>query len=181
MAQPAMTPHNWSMRWWTPVVVALAFALGACSSGANESAPAPEELWKERPEEPYPFSGEVPPDEPTPVDGVYMREAPVADVGPPVPCRRCAPYRIYAGNAILRMENGRFYVSQENTEWESMGHYVVDGDTIEFLNDPNCPALKVAYEWVLDGGVLAFDIDRDPCAFDNLRGEYLTTYPWVGR
>jgi hypothetical protein len=166
------------MRWMT-LVVALAFAVGACSSGANETETPPEDLWKARAEEPYPFSGEVPPDEPTPVDGVYTRHAPVADVGAPVPCRRCPPYRIYAGTATLRMENGRYHVSQENSEWESLGHYRVDGAMIEFLNDPNCPALEVAYTWALDDGVLTFEIDQDPCAFDNLRGDYLTTYPWT--
>ena len=61
----------------------------------------------------------------------------------------------------------------------SSGHYRVDGDEVTLLNDLNCPALDVTYEWSVEDAALTLDIATDPCAFDNIRGRYLTRYEWL--
>lgn len=165
------------------VLLVVIVGLMTSCAGADES-PGPVGLgdrWEEDPAEPYPFSGEVPPLESTTIDGVYVRRAPLRDVGAPVPCRRCPPYKIYAGEARLRLERGRFHIDEDGSQFGSEGHYVVEGDEITFFNDPICPSERVTYEYRLEDGVLTFAFQRDPCAFQNLRGKYLTTYPWRAR
>ncbi|HVL64664.1 MAG TPA: hypothetical protein VM573_05780 [Actinomycetota bacterium] len=162
-------------------VALLCVSLAACAPSeerARESRAALTDLWKDDPTEPYPFSGEVPPRDVTPIDGTYVRNVPLADVGRPVPCRRCPPYKIYAGEATLRLERGRFYVEEEGSQFGSEGHFVVDAAAITLFNDPICPAERVTYGYSLRDGVLEIAFRHDPCAFQNLRGKYLTSYPW---
>jgi hypothetical protein len=170
------------MRTRVVCLVAASMIAVACSGGGEslprESTQSLATLWKRDPNEPYPFSGEVPPLRPTPVDGLYVRRVPVADVAPPVPCRRCPPYRIYAGEARLRLERGRYYVDEDGSQFGSEGHFVVDGDEITLFNDPVCRDERVTYRYRLDDGALVFEPVRDPCAYQNLRGRYLATYSW---
>ncbi len=107
-----------------------------------------------------------------------MRDVPVADVGEPVPCRRCAPYRIYAGTATLSFQDGRYHVDDQTSAFSSSGHYTVDGDRVTLFNDLVCATLKVTYTWSISDGTLTLEPQQDPCAFDNLRGRYLTDYVW---
>ncbi|HVM35677.1 MAG TPA: hypothetical protein VM784_10070 [Actinomycetota bacterium] len=159
----------------------VASVIAAACSADEEPRPSSQKLatlWKTKSNEPYPFSGEVPPLRPTPLDGLYVRRVPVADVGRPVPCRRCPPYKIHAGEARLRLERGRYYVDEDGSQFGSEGHFVVDGDEITFFNDPVCQDERVTYRYALDDGALVFEPVRDPCAYQNLRGRYLTTYSW---
>lgn len=164
------------------LLAASLLVAGACSSDGDAASPAGDRdlsgLWEEDSAEPYPFSGEIPPLEATPIDGIYVRDVPIADTGEPIPCRRCPPYKIYAGEARLRLERGRFYVDEDGSQFGSEGHFLVDGDTITLFNDPICPRERVTYGYSLDDGTLSFEFQRDPCAFQNLRGRYLTSYRW---
>lgn len=161
------------------LAVALLLVAAACSSASPEAVSADD--WKNDPREPYPFTTPVPDRESTAIDGVYRREVSVDDVGEPVPCRRCAPYRIYVGGATIEFEEGRYHIDEEGSSFGSSGHYTVDGDEVTLFNDLVCPALEATYAWSLEDGTLVLDIANDPCAFDNLRGRYLTNYDWAER
>ncbi len=170
----------WSYRGM-PRRLALAVVLflvaAACSSASPEAASVDD--WKNDPREPYPFTTPVPDREPTAVDGVYRREVSADEVGETVPCRRCAPYRIYVGGATIEFEEGRFHIDEEGSSFGSSGHYTVDGDEVTLFNDLVCPAVDATYTWSVEDGALILDIPDDPCAFDNLRGRYLTSYGWA--
>lgn len=161
------------------LAVVLFLASVACSSAAPKAVSA--EDWKNDPREPYPFTTPVPGHAPTEIDGVYRREVSADEVGETVPCRRCAPYRIYVGGATIEFEEGRFHIGEEGSSFGSSGHYAVDGDEVTLFNDLVCPALEATYAWSLEDGTLVLDIANDPCAFDNLRGRYLTSYDWAER
>lgn len=163
-----------------PLAAAVLLTLVACTSGASGGSGSSSDLdaWKTDPREPYPFTTPIPDREATAIDGLYRREVSLEDVPMPAPCRRCPPYRIYPGGATLEFSEGRFHIADEESVFGSSGHYRVDGDEVTLFNDLVCPALEVTYRWSVDGGVLSLDIPTDPCAFDNIRGRYLTTYEW---
>lgn len=169
------------------LVLLGALSASACSPPDGDGGPTDDRtrqnlatLWTRDPREPYPFSGAVPPLDETPLDGLYVRTVPVADVGRPVPCRRCPPYRIYAGDARLTLERGRYYIDEDGSQFGSEGHFVVADGAITLFNDPICPRERVTYRYSFDDGKLAFEARRDPCAFQNLRGKYLSGYRWTG-
>lgn len=161
-----------------PLAAAVLVVLAACSSG--EPAATTLDAWRDDPREPYPFTTPIPDREPTVIDGVYRREVSLEDTGGvPAPCRRCPPYRIYPGGATLEFSEGRYHVADGESSFSSSGHYTVEGDGVTLFNDLVCPSLEVTYGWSVEDGVLSLDIPHDPCAFDNVRGRYLTTYDWT--
>jgi hypothetical protein len=169
--------------------LALLVALTSCSS--SDSSPPDRDsdgllnLWRRDPNEPYPFTTPIPLRDPTVLDGGYERHVSVAFAGGrPVPCRRCAPYRIYAGETKFELSRGRFVITHDAVgsssygNFASTGHYTVEGDTIEFFNDVNCPATRGTYEWRLDNDALILDVVDDPCPYAQLRARYLSALPW---
>lgn len=167
-----------------PFVVVALVVLAACSTGAADPSPAGSptgdpELWRRVAEEPYPFVTPIPPLAATPVDGTYERNLTAAQgAGPAIPCRRCAPYRLDRGLAVLELDRGRYLLVQEASAFRSGGHYLVDGDRIVLFNDPNCSDVRGEYRWRLSSGRLALEPVEDPCAYDLLRARYFSAAPW---
>jgi hypothetical protein len=164
--------------------VLLAGLLAGCSSGVDRSpgaTPSPTgdpERWRDAPGvEPYPFVTPVPPLADTPIDGEYHRNFTAGSE--PIPCRRCAPYRLNSGEAVLTLREGRFRVDHPAWEFTSGGHYFVDGARLILINDPNCPETRGIYGWTLRGDSLALEVVEDDCAFDLLRARYLSAAPWT--
>ncbi len=167
--------------------------LGGCTDGgddptrdeAADEADGITDLFKSDPEEPYPYNGRVPPQEPTPIDGEYFRTVTIkAAGGKPVACRRCAPYRVEAGTTSFSLAQGRFHVVHEGPgdgdagDFRSVSHFEVAGDRIEIFNDANCPQVEAVYTWRLSGGLLVFEpLDTDPC-WNGLREEWFTSIPF---
>ncbi len=159
---------------------------GERTGGETAATPAAIEAWRTDPAEPYPYTTPIPPREPTPIDGAYVRDVSVeAAGGPPVPCRRCAPYRIYAGETELVLDSGRYHVAHEGRgnadygDFTASGHFVVDGDEVTLSNDSNCPSALGTYGWQLASEALVLELVRDDCAFGDLRARYLTLMPWA--
>lgn len=161
-------------------LVSLALA-AACTSppgspaGGGHPSTGPAELV-----EPYPFTTPTPARTPTEIDGIYLRIVSLARAGgPPVPCRRCAPYRLDAGSATLTLDRGVFFIHHRLTGFRSIGHYVVEGGRVELFNDPNCTTERGVYAWELDGRSLRLTLVSDGCAFSDLRAVDLTAEPWT--
>ena len=161
----------------------LAVAVASCSPGGSDrpaTAPSPTgdpERWRRAPgQEPYPFVTPIPPLTTTPVDGVYRRDYRAGS--DPIPCRRCAPYRLDAGEAVLALRQGRFTIDHPASAFFSGGHYFVDGARLLLINDPNCPRVRGVYRWALRDGALSLEVVEDDCAFDLLRARYLSAAPW---
>lgn len=162
-------------------------ALVAVSCG-GQPATAPSPGVASSPEvglsEPYPYTTPTPPARPTPIDGVYRRSLGPELAGPRGPCRRCPPYRLETAESTLTLAQGVFFIDNQVEEakaidWRSIGHYVVDGDTVTLFNDPNCPRTRGTYHWSRSAGALSLDVVEDECAFGGLRWRYLTAAPWT--
>lgn len=140
---------------------------------------------------PFAYTKPVPEATPTAADGTYTRRVTVAQAGgAPVPCRRCALYRLDAGRSILTLDSGRYFVSHTPSSprvegFRSTGHFVVEGDRIVLFNDPNCTTTRGSYTWDASSRSgsdrpltkLTFRLRSDSCAI-GLRAEYLTALPW---
>jgi hypothetical protein len=165
----------------------LAFAvlaLAACQGSgavprATESPTGDPELWRRDRSEPYPFTTPIPPLEPTAVDGTYTRSLTRAQGAQPyIPCRRCAPYRLHPGVAVVELKAGRYHVTHEVAHFTAGGHFVVQGDRLVLFNDPNCSHVRGTYRWSLHDGILRLEPLEDPCPFDLLRARYFAAAPW---
>ena len=168
------------MRSLAPLALA---GLLACSTGSPSPQPSPAasptgdpELWRTDPSEPFAFVTPVPPLRPTAIDGTYHRD--FTPGGKPIPCRRCAPYRLDRGLATLELLGGRFQVLHEGNAFRTQGHYLVAAQRLTLFNDPVCPETRGVYRWDLQGQFLSLEEVDDPCPFDILRARYLTTAPW---
>ncbi len=153
--------------------------LASCTSGTpsgDSSSPGDPQAWRTDEAEPYPFVTPVPPLSATTVDGLYHRN--YLQGSEPIPCRRCAPFRLDRGDSTLEMRRGRYYVIHDLADFSTRGHYVVDGNRLELFNDPNCPETRGEYTWRVEGGRLTLEAIDDPCAFDLLRARYLSAAPW---
>jgi hypothetical protein len=161
--------------------MALAALLLASSCTSEGSSPAPQATgdassWRTDEAEPYPFVTPIPARTPTAVDGTYHRN--YTQGSEPIPCRRCAPFRLDRGDSTLEFRQGRYYVTHELADFSTRGHYLVQGDRMELFNDPNCPETRGEYAWRIEGGLLTLESIDDPCAFDLLRARYLSAAPW---
>ena len=166
----------------------LLIAVAACGAprtarpGRVPATPSPPEAGLR---EPYAYTTPTPPAAPTSADGVYTRSLAKEQAGGAGPCRRCPPYRLEVAESTLTLDQGVFLIENEVDEakaidWRSIGHYTVEGDTITFFNDPNCPDTRGSYRWQLLGGTLTLEVVEDECAFGGLRWRYLTAAPWTG-
>jgi hypothetical protein len=133
---------------------------------------------------PYPYTGPVPPETPTALDGAYVRIIPIERLGPPMlalplQCLRCIPFRITAGVATLILYRGRYFLHDQISDFRALGFYEIHGRRVTLFDDPNCPTSRGVYRWSDPGSKLHLDVVKDPCPFDNLRAEDLTTLPWT--
>jgi hypothetical protein len=164
----------------TLAALVAAVVLGACSGGAPASPSASPtgdpDRWRSDPNEPYPFTTPIPPRRSTPIDGTYRRD--YEQGARPIPCRRCAPYRLDRGVAGLELRAGRYRLVHEASAFSASGHYVIDGDRFVLFNDPNCPQTRGVYRWRIEAGALSLQAVEDDCAFDLLRARYLSAAPW---
>jgi hypothetical protein len=165
-------------------LVGLLLAASCTQEAASPSAPGASrpsptgdpELWRTDLEEPYAFTTPVPPLAATPIDGTYGRD--FSEGTEPIPCRRCAPYRLDRGPSTLELDAGRFRVDHQSNAFGSQGHYLVEGHELILFNDPECPTTRGVYRWELQGGTLTLEEVDDPCPFDLLRARYLMAAPW---
>lgn len=167
------------MRSGVPVALAALLLAVSCSRESPSPEPSPTgdpTLWREEASEPYPFVTPVPPTSPTPIDGLYRRD--FREGSDPIPCRRCAPFRLDRGPSTLELTEGRFQIVHEGNAFRTQGHYLVDGERLILFNDPVCPKTRGVYRWLLEGGRLTLDEVDDPCPFDFLRARYLAAAPW---
>jgi hypothetical protein len=184
-----------------PVLAVLVVAAGCGPDARPESAPSPSvsatsddcgppneeaavtDHWPVPPEcelEPYPYVTPTPALEATALDGVYERGVTGRLAGPAGKCRRCPPYRMERGQTnLLMLDRGVFRVVHRPGEWQNVGHFEVDGDTVSFFNDPNCTLTRGAYAWELEGDTLTMRVVEDECAFGGLRARYLTATTWT--
>jgi hypothetical protein len=129
---------------------------------------------------PFPYSAPLPPPVPSELDGLYSKMVPFE--GTPVPCKRCAGYRLEGGRWTLYLNKGVFKVFQQDTDFEAVGSFTVSGDRITFFNDPFCEEdlrMLGVYTWTLDaGGALQLIVVDDSCSI-GLRAKNLTSDSWL--
>lgn len=135
--------------------------------------------WRTTPEEPYPFTGPVPPLVETSLEGVFGRPPTDTYVGPPrARCTRCPPFPKDAGSSTLHFDRGRYYLTQEQRPYRTFGHYVISRSHVTLLNDPECGDVRGVYRWRLTDGVLTLTALFDPCAFGQ-RARDMTDSAWT--
>ena len=125
---------------------------------------------------PFPYTAPLPPAIPSVLDGVYTKTIPFE--GTPVPCRRCAEYRLEGGVWTLTLDKGVSKVFHPYTEFTAVGSFTVSGDRITLFNDPNCTEDVGTFSWTLQGGLLTLKVIDDPCAI-GLRAKNLMSSPWA--
>jgi hypothetical protein len=133
---------------------------------------------------PYPYTKPIPPEAPTPLDGAYVRIIPIERLGPPMlalplQCLRCIPFRITAGVATLILYQGRYFLHDHLSDFKALGFYEIHGSRVSFYDDPNCPTSRGIYRWSESASNLHLEVVKDPCPFDNLRADDLTTFHWT--
>lgn len=129
--------------------------------------------------QPFPYSQPLPPPVPSVIDGLYTRTIPFE--GTPVPCKRCAGYRLEGGVWSLYLNNGVFKLFQQDTNFEAVGSFAVSNDRVTFFNDPYCEedlTMVGTYAWQKNGDTLAFQTIGDACSI-GLRAKNLTATNWV--
>ncbi|MBI5035143.1 MAG: hypothetical protein HZB51_31850 [Chloroflexi bacterium] len=128
---------------------------------------------------PFPYAQPLPPPVPSIIDGLYTRTIPFD--GTPVPCRRCAGYRLEGGTWSLYLNNGVFKVFQQDTNFQAVGSFAVSNDRITFFNDPYCEedlTMVGTYSWQKNGDTLTMQTIGDSCSI-GLRAKNLTATSWV--
>jgi hypothetical protein len=128
---------------------------------------------------PFPYSRPLPLAEPSPIDGLFAKTIPFE--GTPVPCMRCAGYRLEGGLWSLYFNRGVYKFFQQDTAFEAVGSFTVSGNRIEFFNDPYCEedmAMVGTYTWKMDSDTLTFQVIDDACSI-GLRAKNLTSSPWT--
>ena len=193
-------------RWaGVPGLVAVALLAAACSSSSPSASartprptspppslvrihPGGQDLFVVPPTippevQPYPFASPTPPDEATVADGTYMKIVPFADRPAeqqlPIRCFRCIPYRPDVGVSTLILFHGQYYVHHQLSGSKASGSFVVSRDRLTLFNDANCPQDVGRYTWRSDGRRLRLKMVADPCPFEHLRADDLTTVPWT--
>jgi hypothetical protein len=144
--------------------------------------PPPTDIWTSlQAVTPKPFSNALPPNESTPIDGIFGK------YDPSLPewwqCLRCADYRPAGGIWKLRFDRGVMRMYYNVTGWHSIASYSVDGDRLHLFNDPYCPQVTGEYRWHIEDRwglaerVLILENIDDPCSID-LRGKNLAAQEW---
>lgn len=124
---------------------------------------------------PYPYTTPLPPPMPTILDGLYQRL--IDDPSTPIPCRRCAPFRVEGGDWALTFEAGVYRLANQATNWRTVGSFTVSGSDLKLFNDPNCHLAVGTYQWITQGDSLVLKAVEDECGF-GLRAKNLTTGNW---
>ena len=130
---------------------------------------------------PFPYGTPLPPALPSVLDGLYIRTIPME--GTPVPCKRCAGYRLEGGIWSLYFDNGVVKVFQQDTDFEAIASFTVSGNQLTIFNDPYCEediTMAGTYTWGKDGDMLTLRIVNDPCSI-GLRAKNLTATEWTKR
>lgn len=141
------------------------------------SGPVPD--WRTNPDEPYPFTGPVPPLVETALEGTFDRPPTDTYVGPPrARCTRCPPFPKDAGRSTLTFDRGRYYLSQEQRPYATFGHYEIARGHLTLFNDPECGGVRGVYRWRLSDGLLTLTTLFDPCAFGQ-RARDMTDSAWT--
>lgn len=133
---------------------------------------------------PYPFATPTPDPAPSELDGTYMLILGLEDLGGPkdalpFPCVRCSPYARDPGVNTLILFEGMFFVHHQMSGFRARGNFEVDGDTIAFFNDANCPDIRGTYAWSIEGSTLQLEAIDDPCAYEGERAVDLGSDPWT--
>lgn len=128
---------------------------------------------------PFPYSSPLPPSLPSALDGLYSRRVPFE--GTPVPCKRCAGYRLEGGLWTLYLNKGVFKVFQQDTDFQAVGSFVASGNHLTVFNDPFCEedlTMVGSYTWEMDDNSLTLSTIQDPCSI-GLRARNLTLTRWT--
>ncbi len=128
---------------------------------------------------PFAYSGQMPPTEPTVLDGLFARVIPLE--GTPTPCKRCAGYRIEGGVWTIFFDKGIYKVFQQDTDFESVGSFAVSGNQLTLFNDPYCEedlSMVGTYTWAIESDKLTLKAINDPCSI-GLRAKNLTATSWT--
>ena len=178
-------------RSLTSLALSLVLALSACTPAVvyrvptyAEITPGPHKVVGDLSTTievpPSPYSTPLPPAVPTSLDGLYSKRIP--SEGTPVPCTRCAGYRLEGGLWTLYLNQGVFKVFQQDTDFEAVGSYTVSGNQLTLFNDPYCEEdLKMVgtYTWAWDArNELRLTAIQDSCSI-GLRAKNMTSDPWV--
>lgn len=190
---PAAVAPSVSRKSAAWALLAVGLLTGACSQPATSPQPHAARLTLPPPGEPFPFERAAPPAEPTALDGTYTRlMTPRRAGGRSIGCVRCAPYRLEAGEATLKLDRGRFFVSflpalgpracpecKKAQGFRANGHVAVSGDEVRLFNDANCTRTTGRYRWAKKDGSLALLVLEDDC-FGGLRARFFEALPWRG-
>lgn len=128
---------------------------------------------------PFPYSLPLPPSVPSLLDGLYSRRVPFE--GTPVPCKRCAGYRLEGGLWTLYLDKGVFKVFQQDTDFQAVGSFVTAGNRLTVFNDPFCEedlTMVGTYTWEMDDNSLTLSTVQDSCSI-GLRAKNLTLTRWI--
>ena len=156
-------------------------AVTPAATQAAEAAvtPAPTstiDRWQEvRGWSPYPYTTPLPPQEKTPLDGVYVRFDPRP--GERTHCVRCPPYPPEGGVWKVEFDQGVFRVYHPRTGWRTLGSFTVAGDRVTLFNDPQCHLAVGEFAWQRDEGGLRFQLIADDCELGT-RAKNFTAQPW---
>lgn len=132
--------------------------------------------WQELREwSPYPHTTPLPPQAPTPLDGLYVRLDPRTQAR--IPCRRCPPYPPEGGVWMLEFDAGVFRVYHPRTGWRTLGSYTVNGDQVTLFNDPQCHLAVGRFTWAHDDAGLRFALLEDDCELGT-RAKNFTAQIW---
>jgi len=180
------------------LLLALLALLGACAepagqeqnadNGAAATPPAtpPAEGWPALlAREPYPYLLPLMEDEPTALDGTYVKHEPPR--GEAVHCLRCPDYAREAGLWKLQLARGAFRIYHQEGDWSSLGSFLVtkdrlskveDPDKLLLFNDPYCPDIVGVYRWERTEDGLRLEAVDDTCSY-RLRAANLSNLPWL--
>jgi len=157
----------------------------AVASGSPVPSPVSTEEPIEIPPEMEPYDYRpAPPQEPSQVDGFYMRVFTIEEMGGhslgmPFHCLRCVPYSVDAGVQTLLLHEGRFFLEHQINQYRGLGHFIVRGERILFYNDVNCSSTRGKYTWQLEHRELRFEVVNDSCPYVDERSHDLTLAPWT--
>jgi hypothetical protein len=126
--------------------------------------------------QPFPYKGELPLPERTPLDGTYTKVDPKQD--PQVPCKRCPDYAPEGGIWKIQFDKGVFRIIHLSSGWKSMASFVLERDHLLLFNDPVCHETTGIYAWKAEEGQIVFTAIEDECAI-RLRAMNLTQQPWL--
>jgi hypothetical protein len=158
----------------------------ATPSAAPSTATPPAEGWAALlTRQPFPYLLPLMDDEPTPLDGTYVKLEPSR--GDPAHCLRCPDYAQEAGLWKMHLHRGVFRIYYEGREWSSVGSFLVtrdrmskveDPDKLLLFNDPNCTDVMGVYRWEKTEEGLRLEVVDDTCSY-RLRAANLTSLPWL--